>query len=147
MNFFQLPSSLAFPRAMVAGQQLPRGLRVGDCGVRPRVLPGCRSASPAWLSAGCTRRCRCGSQSARRAVEEQRQEGEAAAGAGAERGGRDCARWAAPSPAPIGGLTAARGLSLVRHALLLPVGGSGATRTRSCRSRCRRGRVLGPHLL
>lgn len=29
MNFFQLPSSLAFPRAMVAGQQLPRGTKGG----------------------------------------------------------------------------------------------------------------------
>lgn len=123
MNFFQLPSSLAFPRAMVAGQRLPRGLRVGECGARPRVLPGCWLAAPARLSAGCTRRCRCGSPSARRALEGQRQEleeGEAAAGA--EGGGRGRAGWAAPSPAPIGGRTAARGLSLVRHALLLPLG-------------------------
>jgi hypothetical protein len=52
MNFFQLPSSLAFPRAMVAGQQRPRRQWVGDCGERPGVLPGCQSASPAWLSAG-----------------------------------------------------------------------------------------------
>ena len=74
INFFQLPSSLAFPRAMVAGQQLPQGLKMGDCGVRPRVLPGCRSAFPAWLSAGCTRRWRCGSLSARRAAEKQSQE-------------------------------------------------------------------------
>ena len=93
MNFFQLPSSLAFPRAMVAGQRLPRGLRVGECGARPGVLPGCWSAAPARLSASCTRRCRCGSPSARRAPEGQRQEreeGEAAAGAegGAAQAGR-----------------------------------------------------------
>lgn len=93
MNFFQLPSSLAFPRAMVAGQRLPRGLRVGECGARPRVLPGCWLAAPARFSAGCTSRYRCGSPSARRAPEGQRQEpeeGEAAAGAegGAARAGR-----------------------------------------------------------
>lgn len=123
MNFFQLPSSLAFPRAMVAGQQLLRGLKMGDCRVRSCVL-SCRSVSPAWLSAGCTRRCRCGFQSARRAVEEQsqeREEGEAAA-AGAEGGGRDRAGWASPSPAPIGGRTTAHWPSLVRHALPLPLG-------------------------
>lgn len=147
MNFFQLPSSLAFPRAMVAGQRLPRGLRVGECGARPRVLPGCWLAAPARFSAGCTRRCRCGSPSARRALEGQRQEreeGEAAAGA--EGGGRGRAGWAAPSPAPIGGRTAARGRSLVRHALLWPLGVWGSRR-RSCCSGCHWVRVLGPRLL
>ena len=69
-------------------------------------------------------------------------------GAGAEGGGRDRARWAAPSPAPIGGRAAARGLSLVRHALLLPFEGRRGWEfgARRGRSRSHQGRVYGPHL-
>lgn len=122
MNFFQLPSSLAFPRAMVAGQQLPQGLRMvtAACALGPLRLP-------AWLCAGCTRRCRCGAPSAGRAAERERErEGEEGEAAGAEGGERDRAGWAAPSPAPIGGHAAARGLSLVRHALLSPLGFRGS---------------------
>lgn len=38
MNFFQLPSSLAFPRAMVSAQRWRPRPREGECGARPGVL-------------------------------------------------------------------------------------------------------------
>lgn len=120
MNFFQPPSSLAFPRAMVAGQQLPRGCgETAACALGPLPLP----LAPAGICAGCTRRCRCGAPSARRAAEEQERERGGRRGRRAEGG---AAGWAAPSPAPIGGHAAAHGLSLVHHPLLSPLelGGS-----------------------
>lgn len=78
MNFFQLPSSLAFPRAMVAAQQWRPRPRVGECGARPGVLAAAAARCPprpGSVSEGETRRCRCGSPSARRAAEQPRQSG------------------------------------------------------------------------
>ena len=39
INFFQLPSSLAFPRAMVAGQQLPQVRLQVPCAVASGLCP------------------------------------------------------------------------------------------------------------
>lgn len=75
MNFFQLPSSLAFPRAMVAAQQWWPRPREGECGARPGVLAAAARCPPRPGSKGKTRRCRCGSASARRAAEQPRQSG------------------------------------------------------------------------
>jgi hypothetical protein len=77
MNFFQLPSSLAFPRAMVSAQQWRPRPREGECGARPgRPRGGCSvSPRPGSVSESETRRCRCGSPSARRAAEQPRQSG------------------------------------------------------------------------
>lgn len=119
MNFFQPPSSLAFPRAMVAGQRLPRGCgETAACARGPLPLP---------LGAGRDLRRLHPPLPLRRSECQTRRGG---AGAGA-RGGRRRGRgrregWAAPNPAPIGGHAAAHGLSLVQHPLLLPLelGGS-----------------------
>lgn len=147
MNFFQLPSSLAFPRAMVAGQQLPRVLTVSDCGVRPRVLPGCRSAS------------RPGSPQAHpppplRFSECQTRGGAAEAGAG-RGGGGGGGGGRREGPRRLGGSEPrtywwARGRSRSVFSpprAPLALGGSGALRTRSCHSCCHWGRVLGACLL
>lgn len=77
MNFFQLPSSLAFPRAMVSAQQWAAEAEGGLVRRAPwSPRGGCSvSPQPGSVSKSETRRCRCGSPSARRAAEQPRQSG------------------------------------------------------------------------
>lgn len=90
----------------------------GDCGARPRSSPAAAGRPDLTLR-------RLHPPLPLRRSECQTRGGGAGAGAGGGGGGgggRDRAGWAAPSPAPIGGHAAAHRLSLVRHALLLPLG-------------------------
>lgn len=105
-------------------------LRVPDEFLPAALLLGFSAGHGGGSARGLRRRAGCGSPGARRA-------------AAAARGRGGTAGRAAPSPH----LPGARPSPLSGpHAPLLPLGASGAPRTRSCHSRCRSGRELCPGL-
>lgn len=117
-----LPAALllGFSAGHAGGSAAATEAEGGDCGVRPRSFPA------AARRPDLTLRKLHPPLPLRRSECQTRGGGAAAGGGGGGGGGRDRAGWVAPSPAPIGGHAAAHGLSLVRHALLLPLGFGGS---------------------
>lgn len=117
-----LPAALllGFSAGHAGGSAAATEAEGGDCGVRPRSFPA------AARRPDLTLRKLHPPLPLRRSECQTRGGGAGAGGGGGGGGGRDRAGWAAPSPAPIGGHAAAHGLSLVRHALLLPLGLEGS---------------------